>query len=424
MSYLSYLKALEKPIRKRVYLDFLQADQKSVAFTVGSGRRDSAAFVQDGSISVSLQNGERRKANIVLSGLDERFKFNANKIWFGNTVRLRMGIALPGGGEYVLPMGVFYFDNPQEVFNPSQKTVTYDLVDKWCALDGKRYGAFDTVYEIKPMDGGGNAVNIFDAARNLLRLNKSTFDPETVPGNMIDPISPVFTAYYNGQTYTKKDGTTVPMLNVPHTIRSDANNGTIADLMIDLTDCVTGLCGYDAAGAFRITPAQDGPETFPVLFTFTPQNSILSGLQETANAGEVYNDIIVTGETLDDYECWGRAENDNFASDTNIALIGRRTKIENQASYWNAKQCEDYAGYLLREQAILRKQITISCNPVYHLYEGGIVLVQRTDKPGAPYEKHRINSFTIPLGEGGAMTVNATSAADFDLTFKKSNSED
>ena len=119
--YQQYLREVEYPERykKLTKLEFLNPDN-TVAFALDNnfkrgygGYADSRAFIQDGSLSVSLNNGQRRKASVTFENLDGAFDYAVNKIWFGNKVRLSMGIKLQSGQEFYLPQGVFYFDDPK-----------------------------------------------------------------------------------------------------------------------------------------------------------------------------------------------------------------------------------------------------------------------------------------------------------------------
>ena len=99
MRYYQYLSALTKEFKKLAKIEFLQPDN-SVAFSLDNNYKrgyrakfDTRAFIQDGSLNVSLQNGKRRSASITLSNLDGAFDYAINKIWFGQRVRLSMSHA-------------------------------------------------------------------------------------------------------------------------------------------------------------------------------------------------------------------------------------------------------------------------------------------------------------------------------------------
>ena len=111
-----YLNTLKTNFTKVTRLEFLQPDN-SIAFFLDNNpyNKRSGAFIQDGTLSVNLQNGQRRTANVKLSNLDHEYDYNVNKVWFGNKLRLKMGLLLPDGTQYLLPQGVFYAKDPEEI---------------------------------------------------------------------------------------------------------------------------------------------------------------------------------------------------------------------------------------------------------------------------------------------------------------------
>ena len=61
----TYLNALEGPFLKLARLDFLQPDG-SLAFSIDNNHKNrrAGAFIQEGELTVNLQNGQRRQAAI------------------------------------------------------------------------------------------------------------------------------------------------------------------------------------------------------------------------------------------------------------------------------------------------------------------------------------------------------------------------
>lgn len=434
--YYQYLKTLNGPFQKIVRLDFLQPDN-SVAFSLGGenqrikffGENKSLAFVQSGSLSVSLNNGQRRKATITLSNLDGAFEYNVNKIWFGQQVRLLMGVLLPDDTEFYLPQGVFYIKDPQSTFKPNEKSVTFPLFDKWAYLDGTLSGKITEAYQVKVPELGTGYLNTYTAISSILKLSKYTHQKTTNPLEMIDSVTPVLTNYYVYNRYTifyddsvtnTTQATSIPYTACPYDITENAG-GNYGHLLLQLNDTFVGLIGYDQTGALRVDASQDyiNDTDNPILWNFTPNNSTFLGVTETSKNSEVYNQVVVVGEGKSGNEVWGSASNYDPLSDTNVNLIGLKPYYERKAEYWNSTQCADLAEYLLKRKTVLQKSITIECSQMFHLYENCLVTVQRTDKKGKPIEKHLINSFTIPIGETGNMTINATSVNDLIFEFVK-----
>lgn len=430
--YLRYLDALLNPFQKLTKLEFLQPDN-SVAFFLSNAngyrrgynpKYQSSALVQQGTLSVSFQNGARRKASITLSDIDNAFEYNVNNIWFGQKIRLSMGLVLPDGTDFYLPQMVGLIKNPQSVLSENQKTVTFPLVDKWANLDGSLFGKLTDTYTAKQSTA---EYAVYTAIANLLKT--SIYDHKLTDdiNAMIDNIAPIFTNYYDGKNYAVLDGDgsqtrTASMTEIPFDI-SENGGSNFAQLLLQCNDVLAGIIGYDQTGALRLEPSQTDINDIekPVLWQFTQRNSTLSQISETIKNDEVYNDVIIVGGGNTDGGIWGRASNDDPNSDTSISAIGLKTYRETKANYFNTKQCTALAEYYLKRKTILQKSVNITSSQMFHLVENQLVSVQRTDKPHNPTERHLINSFSLPIGETGAMTINATSVADipnFTVTSK------
>lgn len=401
-----YFKMLRKPFTKLCRLRFLQPDG-STAFALDNNplNRRSGAFLQEGSISVNLQNGQRRTASVTLSNLDAAFDYSVNKIWFGQQIALDEGLILSDGTEYYLPQGVFYISEPQETFQPNLRTITYPLVDKWSYLDGTLFGRLEGTYEV-PVN-----TRIFAPIRAILNLDRGN-------GTKVDAVTPIFTTYYDDKTQTLPDGSTASLVKSPYTLRVDSDDGTYADVILGLSEMVNGLVGYDQTGALRIDPSQDDvlDTQKPVLWRFSTQEAQLLGATYTVKNTEVYNDYIVLGEQTSEYaQAAGRAQNLDPSSDTNVYLIGRKTFRETATGYYTKTQCKDLAEWKLKRTAVLQKAVSISCTQMFHIVENNLVEITRTDKPGSPTERHLIQGFTRPLTSTGEMTISAVSVADFPI---------
>lgn len=416
-TYYDYLAAIKsgKVYKNIAKLQFLQPDG-SVAFSVGDFKKrgyqkyyNTSAFLQNGSLNVSLKNGMRRKATVTFANADEAFSFNVNNLWFGSTVRLLMGIRFSDDEEIWFSQGVFVILNPNATINPTDRTITYDLADKWVNINGDNGGIYDVTYQIP------SGSNIFAAMQSLLELSRYTFEHDGIKNNMIDNVQPRFTEFYNGKRYWDIQSQRYVLYTAtPYEIVTDSSNGTIADTLLELNGMLAGWIGYDANGALFVDASQDDIDdaSKPVVWNFTPANSVFCGMSVRAQTSDVKNDVIISGEDLNKREIWGRASNYDLTSDTNINLIGRRTYRESKSTYWSAQQCVSLAQYELKRRSILQKTVSIECVPMYHLNENEVVQIMRPDKQGSPMEKHLIQSFTIPIAETGSMQINATSVND------------
>lgn len=425
--YMAYLACLDKPFRKLVKIEFLQPDN-SVAFALGGrnrasgiqyGIRNSSAFIQSGSLSVALKNGIRRTASVTLSNLDSAFDFAVNKLWFGQRIRLSMGMEITGIGDFYLPQGVFYILNPSSLVSYAQRTATLSLSDKWSMLDGTLFGKLDNAYTIH------NGANIFKAISSVLRLSRFDYSNNAEMNNRIDNVSPIFTSYYDGKTYSasQSDGSIIEdieMVNTPYDI-TENRGSTFGALILKLNDMLAGIIGYDATGALRLDPSQDDVSDAdkPVLHVLSTQKNNLISITESPKPQEIYNAVTIAGEGLTDNVVWAKASNFDPKSDTNINLIGQKLYTEEKADYWNAEQCASLARWYLKRKTRLQKSVSIECSQMFHLRENKLIAVERTDKKGSPLEKHLIQGYTIPIGETGSMSIDCTSVLDIpDFTIQ------
>lgn len=413
--YQQYLKQLREEFTKIARLEFLNSDG-TVAYVLDNNatNRRSGAFLQSGTISCNKNNGKRRQASVTLVNLDDEYEYAVNHIWFGQQIRLSEGIILDDGTEYYIPQGVFVIENPQETLKPGQKTVTYNLVDKWANLDGTLFGNLEDVYEVLA------DTNIFDAIASILKLDRYTMDNNGA--HPVDPIAPLFTDYYNGRTQTLTDGTVVSLIEAPHDFRSEST-GTMADVILGLNDMIAGDIGYNAAGRLVINPSQDDilDTDKPILWQFTEEDKTFLGADYSPKPTNVYNDVIVVGATSDLNEtATGRAQNRDPSSSTCIDRIGLKTIRIEMPNYYSDQMCQDYADWQLKRYSVLSKEVTISCTQLFHIAENELITVQRTDKPGSPVERHLVTGFSRPIGQTGAMTINCVSVNDIPLTLKES----
>lgn len=399
-----YLNQLRTPFTKLCRLRFLQPDG-STAFVVDNNpqHKRSGTFIQEGTITCNLQNGQRRTASVTLSNIDSEYDYNVNNIWFGQQIAIDEGLVLSSGYEYYIQQGIFYISDPQETLNPILRTMTYPLVDKWAYLDGSLFGRLESTYEV-PV-----GTNIYEPIAAILKLGRGN-------GNLIDHVPPIFTDYYNGMTQILPDGTSASLTDSPYTLRVDSDDGTYADVVLGMAEMLNAWVGYDQTGALRIDPSQDDivDANKPVLWQFSTEEAQLLGTTYTIKNTEVFNDYIVLGEQTDDNpQAAGRAQNLDPSSDTNVNIIGRKTYRETASGYYTSTQCRDLAEWKLKRATVLQKAVSISCIQMMHIFENNLVEIVRTDKPGSPVERHLIQGYTRPLATNGAMTINAVSVADF-----------
>ena len=432
--YLDYLKIIADPDRMvpLTKLEFLNPND-TVAYALDGnykrryGYPDSRAFLQEGTLNISLNNGQRRTASVRFENLDNAFDYALNKVWFGRRVRLSKGVILSDGTSYYIPQGVFYFNSPKTGWKPNSRTTEYQLVDKWAYLDGTLFGKLKNTYEVPAFISEGTTLrtNIFSAMQGILNLSIRDHKPTTVYEDKIDGVTPVFTNYYNKLTitipsYIDRNGQIVPeqrfpMSQMPKTV-TVALGGTYGQVLLDLNALLAGWIGYDSTGALRVDASDDDidDKKKPVMWNFSANSKTFFGLDETANPAQVYNDVIIWGESVDGSRVVGaRATNKDPKSDTSVDKIGLKTYVESSDINYTNEQCQALASWYLKRKTVLQKSVTISCSQMFHLRENNLISVPRTDKPNSPIEKHLIQGISIPLSPKGTMQISATSVNDF-----------
>ena len=345
---------------------------------------------------------------MTLANLDGAYDYALNKIWFGQQIRLSEGLVLPDGTDFYIPQGVFLVENPEEAFEPGLRQATYQLADKWAALDGTLGGNLEGAY------GVDEGTNIFDAMSALLKLNR--FDMENGGSAPIDPVPPLFTSYYNDKTQTLTDGTSVSLITAPYDYLSK-EEGSIAEVMLGLAEMLAAWIGYNPNGRMVVDPSQEDilDTSKAVLWDFTMGKQLM-GIRYAPQPAEVFNDVIVVGATNNESAtARGRAQNKDISSDTCISRIGLKTKRLSMKDYYSDEMCQAYAEWKLKRYAVLEKTVTLTTTQMFHIVENQIITVRREDKPRAPRERHLVQGFTRPIGQAGTMTINAVSVNDFPI---------
>lgn len=365
-----------------------------------------------GTLSIGSENGTRRTADLTFDNSDGYFSIDSNNVWYGKMVKLWMGLYLSDGNPYYFPQGVFYITSVSESNTPSNRTVSFHLVDKWCFLDGTLWGNLEGIYMV------ANGSNIYDAIQTLLMTSRFTgkdVNENNEPiYNAVDPITPSFSSYYVTKTYTDGDKT-YNAIDTPYEIRMEYGK-TYADVLLEFAKILGCYIYYDVDGRLTIEPTQDDITDIskPILWTFTPTEQEFMGEESSHDFGSFYNDIIVIGYITNGAQAKGRAQNTNPSSPTSIPVVGIRTYPPYEdTAYYTDEQCQELAEYYLKLQTVKQRSVTITSSPIYHLRENRLIECIR------PYTKEQepllINSISLPIGTTGSMSISATSINEFNF---------
>ena len=405
--YSEYLYTLKTNYRPAIKIEWMNNDGSSY------GEITNSYVDMSGTVSVSMENGTRRTADIELDNSNGEFSVDVYNLWYGKMVKLWMGLYLSDGSPYYFPQGVFYVNSVEESNTPLQRTVSLHLIDKWCFLDGTMWGNLDGIY-IVPIGS-----NIYDALTKLLKTSRFTGENVDEAGepqtNAVDPIMPNLSSYYLTKTY--KDGeTTYNAIDTPYEIRMEYGK-TYADILLEFATILGAYIYYDVDGRLTIEPTQDDivDSSKPILWTFTPNEQEFLSEDSSHDFGTFYNDIIVIGYTTNGKQAKGRAQNKNTASPTAIQIVGIKTYPPYEdAAYWTDEQCNELAEYYLKRQTIKQRSVQISSAPMFHLRENRLIECVR------PYTMEKeallISGYDLPIGTTGTMSITATSVNEFSFS--------
>ena len=405
--YSEYLYTLKTNYRPAIKIEWVNNDGSSY------GEITNSYVDMSGTVSVSMENGTRRTADIELDNSNGEFSVDVYNLWYGKMVKLWMGVYLSDGSPYYFPQGVFYVNSVEESNTPLQRTVSLHLIDKWCFLDGTMWGNLDGIY-IVPVNS-----NIYDALTKLLKTSRFTgenVDEAGEPqGNAVDPIMPNLSSYYLTKTY--EDGeTTYNAIDTPYEIRMEYGK-TYADILLEFATILGAYIYYDVDGRLTIEPTQDDivDSSKPILWTFTPNEQEFLSEDSSHDFGTFYNDIIVIGYTTNGKQAKGRAQNKNTASPTAIQIVGIKTYPPyGDTAYYTDEQCNELAEYYLKRQTIKQRSVQISSAPMFHLRENRLIECVR------PYTMEKeallISGYDLPIGTTGTMSITATSVNEFSFS--------
>ena len=396
--YQQYLDMLKEDFTPIVKLEWLNPDG-TVAFEVGE------SFLQEGSLNVNFQNGTRRTANITLENTYKQNAIDVNNIWFGQQIRLSMGLYLPDKTSYLIPQAVFYIKNPEESFKPSNKTISLSLIDKWSYLDGTLFGNLEGNYVAHVNE------NIYSHIAAILKIGRGN-------GLSVDNVLPLLSRYFVDKTTTTTlpDGTIIPWINTPYELRIELGK-TLADVLLEFNTMLTGIMGYNNVGQLTVEPSEldFDDASKPIQWSYKLTEKEFLGCTYDIPMSEVYNDVILIGANINGLQSMGRATNTNIKSDTCVQKIGKKTISETDSKYFSDNQCQELANYKLKRMMVLKKSISFNSSPMYHFKENNLIEIHMPHFSDYKAERYLVNGFSIPIGQTGEMVVEATGINDINF---------
>lgn len=469
--FLEYLKKIEtgdyKPAIKICWLNPDETVQLSFTEKI---------YDISGTINVNYQTGTRRTCNLTINNnTKEEFPINCVNIWFGQKFQVWAGVYLDDETPYYISQGIFYIQNPSEVYDPTTKTITIQGVDKWAFLDGSLFGYLTGIYsqsfntDLKQSSVALLKSSKFSNSLEIANKEIDQIDPKTVM------FSPVFNTqkrekqqYYgkkgdviyqndegklyilnlqkvdtdgncnysfsevredkdgeykivensiinpgeNDKFYTKEES----VLFSPYTIKLDENS-TLAKYYEEVATILAANVYYNNFGYLYFEPMDTTVDDLSndnkvIAWNFNNNQKTFLGVTMDNDFTSFYNDIIVLGKVVNGKQAKARIQNQDISSDTNIFRIGIKTKPPyKDEMYYTDGLCLDLAKYYARTEMAKNKKVTIKSLPLYHLDVNQLVTLTIPEK-NYFNEKFLVNSFSIPLGNG-TMSISCNNIKNF-----------
>ena len=295
-----------------------------------------------GSISYSenYQSGQRRSLSVSLVNVDGRYTPGMNAIWV-NT-RFRFDVGLQVGNEILwFPKGVYILGNVDLTRNNSEKTVTYQLLDKFAIFEGKT-GTLETAYEVEV---GSTIEDAIRGVQNFALGNGYILDYKNI---IIDPS-------FSGQ-------------KTQSTIRCEEgdNLGSVIDA---LATQLSAEYYYNTVGNLCFYPINEtvNDDVKPIIWTFPGLGRDLHNLSLSYQNEEIVNIVKVVGDNIDNGIYSAVVSNNNPASPICVERVGRRMQpTYTEANIWSDDLAHDLAAYYLRKASFVSVGFTcnVSFNPI------------------------------------------------------------
>lgn len=418
MRYQEYLKKVGENCRQAVKVEWLNPDETvNYEFT-------NSIYDMKVNLNVSYKKGSRRSCSITLNNDRNKFPIKFENIWIGQKFKLWMGIYIDNETPYYFPQGVFYISNPEEIYNPDERTVTIQGVDKWSYLDGSLFGRLTGTYKTNIND------DLCSTIRKILTFSRyeNDFTETTILENMIDPVAPLISQNiltkkvetYRRDTETGEfviddDGNyttvTVEAKNCPYTVITERGK-TFADILLEYANILCANIYYDVSGHLVVEPIIDNADDITdtdkeILWNYSVNEKTFLGLTQEYKFDQIHNDFLILGNIVNGYQFKARVQNRNILSDTCVQKIGLRPAepIEDN-QYYSDDQCKELALYNAKTETILQKSGNISSVNLYHLDVNKLVTIS-TPNNNMSRELFLVTGFS--LSSSPTTSINVTS---------------
>jgi hypothetical protein len=324
----------------------------------------------EGSVSVDRNRAQRRTVSARIANPEGAYSPIDLEGPFGllQLVRIDRGISLPTGTEWV-PLGVFVVENPRPSVSAGASTLTFQGTDRTKILA-------DSTFSAPRSFGAGTRVS--DIIRSLA---------EEAGMGTLDEL-------YNLDDDSSKISDTV----------SWPEEMSRLDACLELAAAHALELFPDPDGILVLRPIPD-PNTAPVAFEFAPgETSIMTGIESERSASQLFNRVVVVGESANFGPFRGEARDLNPASPIYNPVDGtgpvgdRPAPIIRSALIGSSLQAQQVARAELPKVALIEESVYVTMAPHPALDASDIVLIDETlTRSGGRY---MIDTLEVPIGAG------------------------
>ena len=341
----------------------------------------SGVVLDGATFNVDANSDIRRTCSISLvpknSSFDVKF---GSKIWLDKYVQIYIGIEDNKNNNEIAytNMGIYLVNNPSQIYDASNNTITINGIDMMAKLTGLRNGNLEGIeYQVK----AGSSIK--GAMESMLQLCG-------------------FTKY--------RINSPTPTPNVPNDIAISIG-GTAYDLLNQLANINANYQMYfDENGVFYYNQIPSGNDEQIMVNDDIWKDTLIS-YNTSISFENVKNYIEVFGKTLANGKVpYGVAYESNEKSPFyingnlgKIRIVLSGGEYENIYSNSLAQQRANYELYL---RCRLQDQISISCVPIYWLDVNWLVEITLPNKQGIEEtNKYMIKSVNTTLGASGTQSI-------------------
>lgn len=364
----------------------------------------SGVVLDGATFNVDANSDIRRTCSISLIPKDSSFNIKfGGKIWLDKYVQIYIGIEdIKNNNEVVYTnMGIYLINNPSQVYDAVNNTITINGIDMMAKLTGLRDGYMgakskeeESIVEFQIAKGSKivtamkdilkeSGFTKYSIAINNVKIDKDYYDPDD--GSKVYPYTPNKLSFSIGSTYYQ-------------VLSELANINTSRQIY------------FDTNGKFYYNKIPSGHNE-QIMVSDDIWEKVLISYDTSISFEDVKNVIEVYGKTDEDgVTPYGYAEDNNpnspFYVDGNLGKISIVLNGGEYDTITDKDLAYERAEYELYLRCRLQDQITINCIPIYWLDVNWLVEITLPNKNGEnETNQYIIKSINTTLGVNGTQNI-------------------